>query len=122
MKLLFVYNANSGKGNKFLDSLHKLIKPSSYSCDLCKLTFGLFSERKKWRDYRENLEMEVVFLHKDEFRKQYASKFGYKFRYPVILLERSGELEVFISDAEISDLDSVELLIGLMEKRLKMLS
>lgn len=122
MKLIFVYNADSGKANAFLDTFHKLIKPSSYSCDLCKLTFGIFSEKKKWKDYQENLDTETVFLHKNEFRKQYASKFGYKFQYPIILLERSGELEVFISDAEISDLDSVEFLIELIEKRLKMMS
>lgn len=64
----------------------------------------------------------MAFLHKDEFRKQYASKFGYKFQYPIILLERSGELEVFISDAEISEMNSVEMLIEMMQKRLKNLA
>lgn len=119
MKLLIVYNANSGKANAFIDAFHKLIKPSSYSCDLCRLTFGIFSERKKWKDFRNNLELETSFLHKDEFQKQYASKFGYKFQYPIIFLERSGELEVFISDSEISELNSVEGLIELVQSRLK---
>lgn len=122
MKLLFVYNADSGKARGFLDAFQKLLKPSNYSCDLCKLTFGIFSEKKKWRNFRTSLNVETAFLHKDEFREQYASKFGYKFQYPIILLERSGELEVFISDAEISEMNSVEMLIEMMQKRLKNLA
>lgn len=119
MKLLFIYNAHSGKTNALIDSFHKLVKPASYSCNLCKLTYGKFSENKKWKDFRKNLKIESVFLHKDEFKKQYASKFGYKFQYPIILLESSGELEVFISDAEISEMHSVEMLTELIKERLK---
>ncbi len=119
MKLLFIYNADSGKANAYLDSLHKLFSPSSYSCDLCSQTYGIFSEKKKWKAFRKNLEVETEFLHKDEFQKKYASKFGYKFEFPIVLVETSEGLEVFVSDKEISEVSSTENLIQLIEERLK---
>lgn len=122
MKLFFIYNVDSGKANALFDTFRKLINPTSYSCDLCALTYGIFSERKKWKDFRKKLDLETEFLHKDEFRKRYASKFGYKFQYPIVLLEKSAELEVLISNAEISEFDSVESLIEVVENRLRILS
>ena len=34
MKLIFVYNANSGKLSAALDIAHKIISPSTYQCRL----------------------------------------------------------------------------------------
>ncbi|AVR44102.1 GTPase [Christiangramia fulva] len=119
MKLLFIYNANSGKANAFVDTLHKIFRPSTYSCDLCNLSFGIFSEKKQWKKFRKNLEVETEFLHRDEFQKKYASKFGYKFNYPIVLSENSEGLEVFISDKEFAQISSAKMLMGLIEQRLK---
>lgn len=62
--------------------------------------------------------MESEFLHKDEFQKQYASKFGYKFEFPVILIQNNKGLEVFLSMNEFTRIDSLEELMGLIKKRL----
>ena len=43
-KLLFVYNVNSGKLNILFGIVHKIISPSTYTCELCSLTHGVFSE------------------------------------------------------------------------------
>lgn len=75
-KLIFVYNADSGKLNALLDSLHKVVSPSTYSCKICELTHSTVGERKVWKEFREELDVEADFLHKDEFLKLYASKFG----------------------------------------------
>lgn len=117
-KLLFVYNANSGKLNSLMDSLQKSIYPSTYSCKLCELSFGIFGEKKSWKRFRENLSFETEFLHKDEFHKQYASKFRYKFEFPLILFQTCNELEMFMSEKEISKTRSLEELIEKIEKRL----
>ena len=64
--------------------------------------------------------MEMEFLHKDEFTKQYASKFGHKFDYPVILSENNRGLEMFISKQELSEIKDEEELIAVFKKRLKL--
>ena len=75
-KLIFVYNADSGVRNALLDSMHKVLSPSTYECNLCDITFGLFSEKVNWKEFRLQFPMEMEFLHRDEFSKGYASKLG----------------------------------------------
>jgi len=118
-KLIFVYNADSGKLNTLLDSLHKLVNPSTYSCKLCELTYGSFQEKKAWKDFRENLEVETEFLHKDEFQKLYASKFGHKFEFPIILAQTGKGLEVLMSKNEFSEINNLEVLIKKIESRME---
>lgn len=118
-KLIFVYNADTGKLNALMDSLHKVVNPSTYSCKLCELTFGAFKEKKAWKDFRENLDIETEFLHKDEFQKLYASKFGHKFEFPIVLTQTRNGLEVLVAKAEFTDVASTEKLVSLIKKRLK---
>ena len=66
MKLIFVYNANSGLLNTLRDIGHKTISPQTYQCNLCDLTHGLLKERKQWREFKETATVEMEFLHKDE--------------------------------------------------------
>ncbi|TBW27489.1 GTPase [Gramella sp. KN1008] len=118
-KLIFVYNADSGKLNAFLDSLHKTIKPSAHNCKLCSLTYGVFDEKRSWKIFRKNMDIETEFLHKDEFQKLYASKFGYKFEFPLVLIQNTKGLEVFISKDEFSKISSLEDLIAIIKARLE---
>ena len=116
-KLLFVYNANSGKRNAFLDSMHKVFSPNTYDCNLCELTFGIFSENKTWKRFRQSNTHEMTFLHKDEFAKTYKSKFGYKFTFPIVLTEGGKGLEVLITTEELNQLKAVRELIHLVKSR-----
>lgn len=59
----------------------------------------------------------MEFLHLDEFRKKYASKFGYKFTFPIVLWEDERELGILISTEELAELKNVEELIGLIKTR-----
>lgn len=117
-KLIFVYNADSGKLNSILGALQKVVDPNSYDCDLCKLTFGSFGEKKTWRDFRENVDLDMEFLHKDEFLRDYASKFGYRFEFPIILAHDQMGLEVLMSTNELRDIANVEKLISIIKKRI----
>ena len=72
MKLIFVYNADSGLLNTLMDIGHKIIKPETYTCNLCNLTFGNFAENKKWKDFRESTDIEMESLHRDEFEEKYT--------------------------------------------------
>lgn len=62
----------------------------------------------------------MEFLHKDEFQKNYASKFVYAFEYPVILIASNENFEVFISKEELEGLEKPEELIQLVNKRIKL--
>lgn len=117
-KLVFVYNANSGARNALMDSMHKVFSPATYNCKLCDITFGVVAENRTWKRFRQNSNHQMEFLHKDEFAKKYASKFGYKFEFPIVLLEGEHGLEVLIATKELNDLKTAHGLIRLLEGRL----
>jgi hypothetical protein len=117
-KLIFVYNANSGKTNAILDVYHKIASPKTYQCNLCKLTHGLFTERKIWNRFKKSLNAELQFLHVDEFRAQYKSKFGHKFTFPIVLVNGETGLEVFIATKELNKLKNTNELMQLVKDRL----
>ena len=60
----------------------------------------------------------MEFLHKDEFERDYASKFGYKFTFPIVLAAVAGQLEILINTEELNALNDVNGLISLVETRL----
>ncbi len=117
-KLIFVYNANSGIRNGVMDSLHKIWSPKTYDCNLCNVTFGVFFEKKAWKDFRKRAVRELEFLHKDEFQKQYASKFGYAFQYPIILVASKGGMEVLVAKDRLDAIENPEELIQLLQSRM----
>lgn len=106
--IIFVYNANSGKINLGLDIAHKVLSPSTYDCKLCQMTFGFLKEKQIWKDFRENLKEDLLFLHRDEFEK----RFVHKQNYPVVLRQDKEELQVLVSKDEIEAMNSVEDLIA----------
>ena len=107
LRLLFVYNANSGYINAALDTAHKIFSPSTYDCHLCKLTHGLLSEKKIWTKFRAETNSELFFLHKDEYEKQYNQKFT----YPVVLKRLKNGVQVILAHHEIKEMRNVEELI-----------
>lgn len=116
-KLLFIYNANSGNGNTLMDVAHKILSPKTYQCNLCDITFGVFSENRLWKKFREQSSLEMEFLHKDEFTKAYASKFGHKFTFPIILAETGSGFEVYVGTEELNEFKKPEDLIGVLKSR-----
>ncbi len=116
MKLIFVYNANSGKLNTLFDIAHKLIRPETYQCDLCSLTHGALSEKKAWKEFRERTGLEMEFLHKDEFEQLHEKSFD----YPVILKQaddQPNDINLLLGADEISHLKNVDALIALIEQQ-----
>lgn len=117
-KLIFVYNADSGFRNMLLDSMHKILSPGTYDCKLCDITFGIFTENRRWKAFREKTSIPMEFLHKDEFRKAYASKFGYKFTFPIILAATADNLEIFIGTQELNAITDAERLMERIDRRM----
>ena len=115
-KLIFVYNADSGLRNAIKDSAHKILSPKTYQCKLCELTYGPFKEKKKWKAFRKNSNVEMKFLHADEFELLYKSKFRPAFELPVVLLENQYDLEVLISSKTFESIETLETLMSKIEK------
>lgn len=115
-KLIFVYNARSGTVNALLDAGHKLISPATYSCNLCALTHSTFSEKDVWKDFRNSLAIETEFLHSDEFEKAFASKFGHRFDYPIVLASVAGELQSLITTGVLNEIKEVSSLIEVVKR------
>ena len=112
MKLIFVYNADSGPISGLFDIGHKLFSPETYQCGLCSLTHDTFAEKKIWKDFREKSVTEMEFFHRDEFEKKY----GKKFNYPVVF-QQSDNLEILLSREDIEQIPDVETLIKTIEEK-----
>lgn len=115
MKLIFVYNASHTRAASLLASAHKFFSPNTYRCDLCSLTFGVFFENRRWRAFRKSTDLEMVFLHKDQFLKQYKSKWLPRYDFPVVLSQEKDVLELFLSSADIANIKNAEGLIGAIQ-------
>jgi len=110
-KLIFIYNADSGVINLVKDFWKKILRPSSYECNLCFQTFGAFSMKKDWKSFIKNLDIETEFLHRDEFEKKYSLLDA---NYPSAYIYENGNLRLLISDDEmnsVKSLDEIEVLM-----------
>lgn len=108
MKLLFIYNANSGPLNALWDIGHKLIRPSTYPCNLCAITYGTFTERKHWKHSRDKSPIDMVFYHKDEFERQFPNV---KIIYPSVLKLEGHLLSTVLTPEVINDIHDIETLV-----------
>ena len=113
--LIFVYNADSGIFNLIGDMVHKIISPSTYQCDLCKITYGITNEKEGWKNYISSLPYRVIFLHKDEFEKQYPNV---KEKLPAVFENSKGKLRLVISSDKINKCKNLSDLKKLVNSRL----
>lgn len=121
MRLIFVYNADSGMVNNVLDIAHKIIMPETYACSLCQLTHGNFKEKKAWAAFKQQTQVPLEFYHKDEFKNIFKSKFLPNYSFPIILLAVGEQLEVFMTTTMLNDCKTLEQLIAQIQERLKAL-
>jgi hypothetical protein len=117
-RLIFVYNANSGIGNSLLDGLHKTLSPSTYNCNLCAITFGVFSENRMWREFRQDTGPDMEFLHLDEFKERYPSSGNqYTDGFPQVFILKEGQLKMFLGKEEINAMNDPEDLIKAVQAK-----
>lgn len=110
--LIFVYNANSGKWNGYLDMMHKVFSPKTYPCHLCDITYGIFTIRDSWKDFIEELKIPLRFLHKDEWEQE----FNLNEPLPAIFKQDDTGLRVWISRSEMESMNLEELQKAIVEK------
>ena len=114
LELIFIYNAKSGVVNELIDFAHKIVSPETYDCNLCAISYGAFSMKKKWSTYIETLPIKSTFTYKDKF-----SKNGYSnIKFPSVFIRSNEKLDEIISATEINEIKNLDQLIGLLNQKL----
>ena len=114
LELIFIYNAKSGVVNELIDFAHKIVSPETYDCNLCAISYGAFSMKKKWSTYIETLPFKSTFTYKDKFFKD-----GYSnIKFPSVFIRSNEKLDEIISATEINEIKDLDQLIGLLNHKL----
>ena len=118
MNLIFVYKANSDPISVSLDFIHKIASPQTYSCNLCKITYGNFAMKDKWRSYIDSIDFPVIFLYEDNINNEpEIIKDSPK---PSAFIKRNGTVIEFLNKEDINACDNLDELIKLIEHKLQL--
>lgn len=113
--LTFVYNADSGIFNLLSDTAHKIVSPSTYQCNLCKITYGIINEKDEWKSFILGLPYKINFLHRNEFNKKYPNT---KEKFPSIFEISKNKPVLVISTDEINKCKNLSDLKNLVTSKL----
>ncbi|MCH7883320.1 hypothetical protein IIA95_02815 [Patescibacteria group bacterium] len=114
--LVFVYSSDATLKAAAVDFVTRLVAPDKYSCNLCMVTYGPVFQKQSWREFLDTLPNKKIFLHRDEFLKQYPEYRNVKL--PAILTGSEGKLETFVSAEEINKIEDLEGLKKLITEKL----
>jgi hypothetical protein len=104
-KLLFVYNADSGLFNLLADAAHRVVRPSTYPCRLCAITYTFIGMRAEWRDFIQSLGHPIEFLHRDELAEVYGIS---DVPLPAVFVNWGDRTRLLVSAADIDGCKSME--------------
>ena len=111
--IIFVYNAKGGKWNYILDTVHKYASPSTYECNLCKITHDL-KMKEAWKKFIESSPHNFKFLHLEELEEY--NLLNYKNDLPICVEENRGEYKILINKDQMNKYKDEFELINILEK------
>lgn len=114
--LIFAYNADGDLFSSLSDSIHKIISPKTYTCNLCAITYGAFYMKKEWKSFIENIPFQTQFLHRDEFRKKYPQN---REALPSVFIKKNEALILIIPNKEINKCKTLKDLKLLVNSKIK---
>ena len=117
LEIVFVYNADGTISGKAKDLVHKIVRPSTYDCRLCAVTYGFVGMKSKWRYFIASLDATVSFLHRDELDREHSSIAGQALP-GVWLRTGGGAWRVLVDSSTMRSCDSLDQLIEIMQFRL----
>ena len=116
-EIVFVYNADGTISGKAKDFVHKIVRPSTYDCQLCAVTYGFVGMKAQWRDFIASLDATVSFLHRDELADDHSTIVGQPL--PAAWHRRDdSSWEVLVDSPTMRSCDSLDELIEVMRIRL----
>ena len=116
-EIVFVYNADGPIAGKAKDFVHKIVRPSTYDCRLCAVTYGFTGMKSKWRHFIASLDAAVSFLHRDELGGEHSSIVGQALPGAWQRTD-GGSWNVLVDSPTMRSCDSLDELIELMRARL----
>lgn len=116
-QLIFVYNTDSGASNAVVDFAHRLIRPSTYPCKLCVVTYGPYVMKRDWKRFIRQTGLPAVFLHRDEFvkKRQFAD---YKVDLPAVILKDGCIRKTLLSGRDFERLKNLDDLTRELKNKL----
>ncbi|MEH6790584.1 hypothetical protein [Parasphingorhabdus sp.] len=120
-RLIMVYNANAGWTSALLDAAHKLVRPETYQCSLCMISYGAVLMRRPWREYLRSLPMQTDFYHRQDFADAYPARCFPAVKgldLPAILIETGSELHLLLNSENLDRLSDVDSLIAAVDQAL----
>lgn len=115
-RLICVYNADTGLIEALMHAVHKAVRPETYPCSLCALTYGAVSMRGDWKRYWQNLDAQVDFYHRDDFTEDFpelGTGGAREVALPTILISQAGEEpRVLTSNEELDAMADVDALMA----------
>jgi hypothetical protein len=100
-----------------MDSVHKIMSPSTYPCQLCAITYGLLAMKREWRLFLDGLGMEVMFHHRPDFRTAFPQAADWPL--PLIAVETEGQLMPLINGSDFADIPDLPRLIAMLQATLQ---
>ena len=114
--LIFVYNSDATIKAAVTDFVTRFVAPDKYSCNLCKVTYGMVFKKQSWQEFLDTLTNKKIFFHRDEFFKKY-SKYR-EVKLPAIFVDFDEKLETLVSAEEINKVEDLEGLKKLITEKL----
>ena len=115
--IYFIYNAKDDFVSVLGDFFHKSISPKTYPCNLCSITYGPFSKKKKWKQFLGSLHHDYEFIYKDKIRNfnKHIENF------PVVLFGSKEKNITLLSTEKINSINDLDELIHELKKQLDIL-
>ena len=114
-RLLFIYNADSQLALRWLDAAHKTISPSTYKCDLCKLTYGATQMKKEWQSFITKLPIECTFIYHNQIEAYNIPTIT----PPAVILQRPSTNQLLITAETFKTIDTLASLQEIIKSKLK---
>ncbi len=114
-ELVFVYDADSSTWSKLFDAAHKVISPSTYSCSLCALTYGMVSMRREWEKFIRSLPHAVRFAYRDQIRREHSVVPP----LPALLERRDGAWTTLLDKPQIAACKNLDDLMARVREALR---
>jgi hypothetical protein len=114
--LVMVYNADEGLGAALFDAAHKILRPDTYPCDLCAITYGALSMRGAWKTWLAAQPFAAEFFHRQDFHRAYPDLADLPL--PAVLRRDGAILRLVIGPADMRADMTVAELIAAIETRL----
>jgi hypothetical protein len=106
---MFVYNAENDAWSKSMDFAHKILRPSTYPCDLCALTHGTFGERKAWSEFRAQSGVAMEFIYLKKFKEQFGELTN---QAPLVLMNKGKGWTIVMERKDFQAVGSLDNLIS----------